>query len=231
MVAIGGNENSSKWRSLLLCLLLWFATIAADSQQPVTSMDPHIEVVGLFKNSAVLNIHGKQRILKVGGASIAGVILISADSDAAIVEVDGQRKMLYLSESVSGKFRPPEQKHVSILLNKQRQYLTTGSINDVPVTFLVDTGATLMAMNTEIAKTLQIDYSEAQVGEAVTAGGMVKTWRVYLASVKVGEIERKNVETAVLDGEYPKQVLLGMTFLRDVSLKESDGVLVLSSGF
>ena len=109
--------------------------------------------------------------------------------------------------------------------------MTTGSINDVPVSFLVDTGATLIAMNSGTARRLGIEFESLESGNAVTAGGNVKSWRVALSSVQVGGIRRENVEAAVLAGDYPLEILLGMTFLRNVRMEESDGILVLSSKF
>jgi aspartyl protease family protein len=192
---------------------------------------PDFEVVGLFKNTAVLSIEGKQIMLKVGEEPVAGITVISADSESAVIEFANQRRTVFLSQQVSGVFQRPEVVTVSIQLNNRSQYMTTGSINDVPVSFLVDTGATLMAMNSGVAKQLGIEFESSRRGQVVTAGGNVSTWRVSLSSVQVGGIRRENVEAAVLDGDYPREILLGMTFLRDVKMEEANGILVLSSKF
>jgi len=222
------HESLVSLALLLVGILTLHPPAVADQEGTVT---PDIEVVGLFKNAAVLNIEGKQRVLKVAGAPVDGVELIAADSESAVIEIDHQRHTLLLSEKMAGTFRKPEEITVSIPLNNQRQYVTTGSINDRPVKFLVDTGATIMAMNTAVAKKLGIDYASSETGHVVTAGGKVRTWRVFLSSVQVGGIKREHVEAAVLDGEYPLQILLGMTFLHHVTIKEGNGVLLLTSKF
>lgn len=215
-----------------LCLVVWICALDTSAIADELHLEiPEIEVVGLFKNAAVFGIDGKHRMLKVGGDPVAGIVLISADSESAVIEFDGQRQTLFLSERVAGVFKKPENISVSIQLNNQRQYVTTGSINGVPVSFLVDTGATLIAMNSGTAKKLGIAYESSAPGTSVTAGGKIKSWRVVLSSVQVGGIRRQNVQAAVLEGDYPLDILLGMTFLRDVRMEESDGILVLSSKF
>lgn len=216
----------------LLCLLAWVTAMDISAVAEELQLEtPDIEVVGLFKHTAVFRIDGKQKMLRVGGDPVAGIVLISADSESAVIEFDGQRQTLFLSERVAGAFIKPEKITVSIQLNNQKQYMTTGSINGVPVSFLVDTGATLIAMNSGMAKKLGIAYESAKSGKVITAGGSVKSWRVVLSSVHVGGIRRENVGAAVLEGDYPLDILLGMTFLHNVRMEESDGILVLSSKF
>jgi len=234
-MSVSGTEIGRRFLQRMVALLCLTALILGPGSsvfgQQAPADLPEIEVVGLFKDMAVLNIEGRQSILKVGQEPVAGVVLISADSESAVIEFAMQRHTVFLSQKVAGAFKKPEIITVSIQLNKHRQYLTTGSVNDVPVSFLVDTGATLMAMNSGAAKRLGIEFGSANVGKAITAGGEVKTWRVSLSSVQVGGIRRENVEAAVLEGNYPLEILLGMTFLRNVKMEESDGVLVLSSKF
>ncbi len=209
---------------LLLGLGAWSAQAAA--------LGPHdVEVLGLFKDAVMLTIDGEKHLLKVDGQAVAGVSLVSSNSQAAVLEYNGQQQTLYLSEKVSSVFNAPENVIVSIARNNQGQYKTTGNINGVPVSYLVDTGATIMAMSESSARNLGIDYQSGQIGEAVTAGGRVKSWRVIINTVQVGQISRLNVEAAILAGDHPLEILLGMTFLSQVSMQESDGVLMLMSKF
>jgi aspartyl protease family protein len=190
-----------------------------------------VEVLALFKDVAVLSIDGERQLLKVSGDAVSGVVLISSDSQSAVVEYAKVRKTLTLSEKISAVFKVPENLSVSILRNTQGQYKTSGSINDIPVMYLVDTGASIVAMSSLDAKILGIEYESQPTGEAVTASGRVKSWKVVLDRVQVGQITRQNVAAVILEGEYPTDILLGMTFLSQVSMQESDGVLMLMSKF
>ena len=76
-----------------------------------------------------------------------------------------------------------------------------------------------------------LDYASGRPIQAITAGRRVNGWRVQLSGVTVGAITVMNVDALVLEGNSPPNVLLGMTFLRNVEISEKDGVMVLSSEF
>ena len=54
---------------------------------------------------------------------------------------------------------------------------------------------------------------------------------MLLPEVQVGEIKLTNVRAAVIAGAYPKDVLLGMSFLKQVRMEEQAGVLHLTQKF
>lgn len=203
-------------------VLLFIATSASASEL-------EIDVLGLFTNAAMLEINGQQRLLRKGERTEHGILLISADSREAVVEINGERVTLDLSTRIGSAFAASENAIVSIGLNNLGQYKTAGSINGNPVTFLVDTGANILALNAGDARRIGLQLSGEPTGRAVTAGGSVNSWAVVLNSVQVGDIEVSNVPAAVLEGDYPEDILLGMTFLSHVELRESAGVLVLTS--
>lgn len=107
-------------------------------------------------------------------------------------------------------------------------YTTVGSINGLPVSFLVDTGATTIAMNVVDARRLAVNYRFKGVEARVsTASGLAKAYRVSLDKVTVGEISLRNVKAVVIDGLFPKQVLLGMSFLGQLEIQRSAGMMQL----
>lgn len=189
---------------------------------------PNVRVDGLFKGAAVLTINGQQVMLRDGKTGPEGVRLISATSRSAVVEIDGKHHDMKLHAAIGGQFKEAEVRQVVIRKNNADQYMVNGSINGQSVQFLVDTGATAVAMNEMDARRLglqyRIDGTEAQV---VTASGVAKSWKVTLDSVKVGEISVSNVEAVVVQGGFPTQVLLGMTYLNHVKLQEQNSVLML----
>lgn len=204
--------------SVAVLLVMSFRSVAQDLD---------MEVVGLFKNAAVLNISGNERLLKVGQLSPEGVLLVSADSKEAVIEISGKKMHLTLSSRISAEFKTPASVTVSIMLNSAGQYRTTGSINGRPVSFLVDTGATIVAINSITAKSLGIDSSKGRVLRATTASGVVESVEVFLDIVKVGGIKIRNVQAAVIPGSFPQDILLGMSFLRNVKIRENAGTMQL----
>lgn len=190
-----------------------------------------VRVVGLFKGAAVLDIGGQQRLLKVGKTSPEGVELHSADTAGATVVIDGETYRLNLTRGHSGVYQQRKLVSTQISINSRGQYLTPGSINGQSVQFLVDTGATSVAMSSQMARILGIDFAAAQKGQTGTAGGIVNSYHLTLDRVKVGEIEVRNVRASIIEGLYPVNVLLGMTYLSQVEIKEDAGLLTLTKKY
>ena len=187
-----------------------------------------IEVRGLFKNGAVLVIDGEQRLLRAGQTSPEGVKLVAADTRKGVIEVNGERRNVTLSKQIATSFAPVEKKTTTVGRTAGNQYLVTGTINGVNTQMLVDTGATAVAMSSETAESLGINYrNDNNKGMARTASGLVTSYRVQLDAVSVGEITVRNVAAFVNEGAYPHLVLLGMSFLRHVEIRDRGGVLVL----
>ena len=213
------------------CLLLTFFLIIGFSL-PAAANAPHIIVVGLFKDAAVLKINGQQILLKVGQESAEGIILESANSKSAILKYEGKSQVYPLGVDIGQGFVVRESGKAIISMTPHGQYLTAGSINSLPVTFLVDTGATSIAMSKAVAKRLGIDFRVTGTkGATHTAGGVVKSWVVKLKTVKVGDISARNVRATVLDGSNMNEVLLGMTFLSRVKMREDGGVMYLEQKY
>ncbi|SIT83728.1 retropepsin-like aspartic protease family protein [Pontibaca methylaminivorans] len=108
-------------------------------------------------------------------------------------------------------------------------YYLTLAINDRPVEFLVDTGASEMVLSQRDAARVGIDTDDlAYTGQAMTANGVVRTAPVRLDSVSAGPISDRDLRAWVSAGEMPGS-LLGMGYLqRWSSVHFQDGTLVLT---
>ena len=187
---------------------------------------PEIIASGLFKDKALLTIDGKPHLLKVGASSPEGVTLLSSNSQQASILVEGQTLTLHLSQRISTEFKKPKFTEVKIPRGRNGHYFTAGAINGRPAKFMVDTGATVIAMNINEARRLGIDLRQAKPGRSSTAGGMVDTFRVVLDKVSVGSVTLHSIPASVIDGDFPEQILLGNSFLSKVEMTEQAGVLV-----
>jgi aspartyl protease family protein len=184
----------------------------------VWSDELKIVVVGLFSGQAVIEINNTQRLLKAGKTSPEGVTLISATSQSAVLEIDGVQKKYLLGSHIGTNFGPAPEETVVSLWPTNGMYLTPGTINGYSVDFLVDTGASSIALNAATAKRLNIDYIKSRPVAVKTASGIVKAYPVKLDLVQVGDIKLHNVEAVVLDGAEPSRALLGMTFLGQLDM-------------
>ena len=115
---------------------------------------------------------------------------------------------------------------VMVVLEQDRNghYEAQGQINGQPVTFLVDTGATDVALPESAARALGLDFGPKV--RVMTAAGPATAWVTRLDEVTVGGIRRENVRASITSGEF-NGVLLGMSFLKHYSLQQTDGRLVI----
>jgi aspartyl protease family protein len=191
-----------------------------------------VRVVGLFTDRAVLLVEGQQHLLKVGQTSPEGVKLVAASSDSALLLVDGEQVTARLDGRVSTTKRQATVEEVQVWRNTTGMYTTVGSINGLPVSFLVDTGATQVAMNAAQARRLGIDYHvTGSPAEVTTASGVERAWLVMLDSVKVGELEVRNVPAVVLEGAQPKVTLLGMSYLGRMEINNDGRLMTLKKRY
>ena len=187
---------------------------------------PDVRVAGLFGGKAVLIIDGRQQLLKPGQTSPEGIKLISANSEEAVLLIDGEQVAARMDNRVTALKRSPTVNEVQVWRDSTGMYTTVGSVNGLPVSFLVDTGATAVAMNAQQARRLGIDFRVVGQPSAVTtASGVVKAWTVMLDTVKVGDLLLRNVQAVVLEGAQPETALLGMSYLGRLEI-DNDGRLM-----
>lgn len=191
---------------------------------------PQVQVVGLFPGAAVLNVDGQRKLVRAGQTGPGGVQVVSVDKQGALLRVAGVERSYPLSREYSAGFAEPVKKRLSIAKGIGGHYWVAGSVNGQTVQFLVDTGATSVALNDAHARRLGIDYRvNGQPLQVNTASGITRGWRVMLDRVKVGDLEVLGIEAVVLEGSAPHEALLGMSFLSRVGWREEQGLLVLES--
>ena len=188
-----------------------------------------IVINGLFKDKAIVSIDGKQRVLKKGKPSPEGVLLIESNSKEAIIEINGQQNTYVLGTQIGNTFKPPTAgKKLILTPDSSGMYNISGAINGSHVSFVVDTGATLVSMNSNVAKKLGIDYKlNGKEGLSYTASGTSKIYIVNLKKVKVGDIELRNIKGAIHEGNFPVVTLLGMSFLGKLNMKREGRIMEL----
>jgi aspartyl protease family protein len=210
---------------LTLCLVLGLLSL-----HPALLAVEQIRVMALFPNKAMVSVDGTNRLLAVGSPSPEGLLLITADSQEAVIELDGRQQSYPLGSHIQTNFARPESLEARIWRIDSGSYTTVGSINGRTAKMLVDTGATSVSMNAVQARRLGIRYrSEGKEVAVNTVAGKVRGYAVKLDRVRVGRIELKDIDAIVIDGENPPDVLLGMTFLNQVSMRNQGELLTLRS--
>ena len=198
---------------------------------PLSAHAADIAVSALFSGKAVLVVDGgKPRTLSVGQATPEGVKLLSATSEAAVVEYKGQRQTLTTGHAtrIGTSDGGSSSGRVTLTADTRGHFITTGSINGLSVRLMVDTGATTIALSTSEARRLGINYLAGTRGQGSTANGIVPVYRVKLDNVRVGDITLNNVDASVIDGAGLSVALLGMSFLNRTAMKRDGDTLTLT---
>lgn len=191
-----------------------------------------VNVIGLFSGRAVVVVNrGAPRTLKAGERTPEGILLVSADSRAAIVEIDGKRMTLEMGQHFESAGQSGERTSVTLAPDSSGHYFADGQVNGGHLRFLVDTGATLISMSSADAARLGIDYRRGQRGWSIVADGRrVPSYRVKLDSVVVGGITLYNVEASIGEGGMGA-ALLGMSFLSRTEMRREGQNLTLTKRY
>jgi aspartyl protease family protein len=104
-------------------------------------------------------------------------------------------------------------------------YVFPGTINNHPVTFLLDTGATLVSVPADLADELRLDAGASQ--RSITANGTVATRATRIESLAFGPFVLHGVPASLNPGMAGDQVLLGMSVLKHMEFTQRGDTLVL----
>lgn len=220
-----------KTRSLAVgrCLrvLLWVLVTSHAVATHGAGDGPRITARGLFAGQALLDIDGRQRLLKIGQRSPEGVLLLAADARAARIEIAGETHTIALDATIGTGFsRGAEPRRLTLAPANDGHYYVDGTINGSPVRFVVDTGASTVAISRPDARRIGLLYRvDGEPAPVETASGVARAYRVTFRSVKARSIEVTNVAGIVIDGDYPTTALLGQSFLNRLDMRR-EGLLL-----
>ena len=191
-----------------------------------------VSVVALFPDKAVLVVNqGKPKTVHKG-ETYSGVTLLAADTEVAVIQVDGKTRRLKIGEGVySAKTQQNARQSVTLTADGSGHFIATGSINGASVRFLLDTGATLVSMSVDDARRAGINYLAGERGYSQTANGLAPVYKVRLAEVKLGDLMLRDIEGLVHAGNALPMALLGMSFLGRLEMRNEGDSMTLTKRF
>jgi aspartyl protease family protein len=143
--------------------------------------------------------------------------------------------VFYFSDLLDKQHNPNQNLHtrygeegaleVVLQRNKFGHYVTSGAINGKPVVFMLDTGASGVAIPEAVARRLGIPRGRAF--QTQTANGITTSYAANLESVSVGGIELQDIRAGITPGLPGEQVLLGMSFLKYIEFTQRGDTLIL----
>lgn len=188
-----------------------------------------VSLAGSFGDKALLVIDGAAPRAVSVGQSQQGVKVVRVGDDSALVSFGGQMQTLRVGASpvnLAGKGS------ASAVLQAlpNGQFVAEGRINGKLVRMMVDTGATLVSLSREQANLLGLSTQGGRPIAVHTANGVVAATEIMLSSVRVGNIEQREVPAVIQNSPLPI-VLLGMRFLKHLELQHGANQLTLTARY
>lgn len=189
-----------------------------------------VSVAGVFPSKAILVVeNGPPRTVPVGQKSPEGVKVLAVEGDRAVLEIEGKRRAVRIGQqtSLSG-----DSGVASVTLNADLRghFIAGGAINGTTARFMVDTGATNLVMGASEARRLGLDARNGEGGYSQTANGTVRTFRLKLDTVRIGDVTVHNVDAEVTPNDMPF-VLLGMSVLNRFEMLRDGDKMTLKKRF
>ena len=187
-----------------------------------------VMLTGTIGSRAILMVDGGAPRTLAPGEKLGNVRLVSVQGDQAVVEVGGQRSTLRMDQpiSVGGGGGGASGSRIVLPADSRGHFMTLGAINGRSVNFMVDTGATTVALSAADALRIGLEYKKAQPVKIGTANGVAQAYRVRLNSVRVGDVEVYDVDALVSEQPMP-YVLLGNSFINRFSMQREGDQMVL----
>jgi aspartyl protease family protein len=205
-----------------LALTLGACAVAAQAQS--------VAMTGGMGSKALLVINGGSPKALAAGDEHKGVKVVSVTGDATVVDVGGKRQTVRLGGapvSLGGAGGGGSASQIVLTAGSGGHFMTQGSINGKSVDFMVDTGATTIALSADDAKRMGIKYEDGQKAMSQTANGTRVVHVVRLSSVRIKDVEVYDVEAVVGDAPMPF-ALLGNSFLTRFQMKRENDIMTLT---
>ncbi|MDH6593465.1 aspartyl protease family protein [Variovorax sp. TBS-050B] len=213
-------------KSLVVAAQLLLATAGAYAADSVM-------LTGTIGSRAILIVNGAPPKTVAVGETFQGVKLVSLQAEQAVVESGGKRVTLRMDTPVSigaGAGTGAGGNRIVLPADSRGHFMTQGAINGRPVTFMLDTGATTVALSAADAQRIGLDYSKGQRVQMNTANGVALGYRLRLQSVRVGDVEVYDIDAIVSQQPMPF-VLLGNSFINRFSMRRDADQMVLEKRF
>jgi len=205
---------------------LWLLLVAGSAVAADVAL---IGVIG--RSAAVLALDGGDPKTVKLGQTWRGITVLEVEHDRATVEIDGTKRVLERGQHVRNAANVASDRGKATLAADTRgHFYADGAVNGVPVRFVVDTGATYVALPLRDAQRMGIDYTSGRRGNMQTANGPAPAYLVKLDTVRLGGIELHNVDGVIMESGL-EQALLGMSFLNRLQMQRDGAVMTLIQRF
>lgn len=195
---------------------------------PASAQD--VGLAGIMGSKAMLMVNGAEPQAVPIGKTLDGVKVLSIQDDQVMIEIGGKKRPLRVGQHAVGAAGGDGSDKIILTANVQGHFFATGTVNGTSVRFMVDTGATSIALGPTDARRIGLDLRQGQRGMSSTANGTVVVTRIPLDTVTIAGVTLHNVEAVVLPTEMPI-ALLGMSFLNRMEMQRDGSTMTLKKRF
>lgn len=212
----------------------WLSLLAfAGAAFCATAHAQSVSLSGMLGAKALLVVDGSEPKVLAPGESFRGVKLITTQGDTAVLEFGGKRQSLRVGDSpvsVGQPIRTATGARIVLSADSGGHFVSQGSVNSRPVQFLVDTGATTIGISVSDADRIGLKYRQGLPVQVATANGIVPGWKIQLSSVRLGDVEVRDIDAIVTPIAMPF-VLLGNSYLTRFQMTRNNEQMVLEKRF
>lgn len=215
-------------RVAAVAAVAWLALVMA---LPASAQS--VAMTGSMGSKALLVVDGGAPKALAAGETHRGVKVVAVRADQVTVEVGGKRQSIDLGGapvSIGGGGGGAGGTQIVLTATSGGHFVTSGSINGRATQFMVDTGATSVAISADEARRMGINYESGERGQGSTANGVIPIWRITLKSLRIQDVEVYGVDAVVVPAGMP-HVLLGNSFLTRFQMKRENDMLTLTRRF
>jgi len=145
--------------------------------------------------------------------------------------------MLYFffQDAINAQLNPNQQLNSSIgsqgevrtvlIRNKAGHYVGTALVNQQPIDFMLDTGATTVAITAEAAR--QLGLRQGQPIQVSTANGLTTAYLSQIKQLQLGDIVLYNIPASIVPNLAGTEILLGMSVLKQLEFHQQGNQLTL----
>ncbi len=193
---------------------------------PGAALAQAVALSGILGSKALLVVDGSAPRALAAGESHQGVTVVAVGREDATVEVAGQRRRLLMGEAPVSVRSSTAGQRVVLRADSTGHFGGGGAINGRFMQYMVDTGASLVAIGQPDAERLGLAFRSGQPVLLSTANGQVQGWRIKLDTVRIGDVDVYGVDAVVTPQAMPF-VLLGNSMLAEFQMTRSRSEMVL----
>lgn len=193
---------------------------------PAVACAQAVALAGILGGKALLVVDGTAPRGVAAGEMHQGVKVVSVGRDDAVLDIAGVRHTVRLGAAPVSVGARGGNRRVVLGSDSRGHFVSRGEINGQAMQFMVDTGATTVAIGQPDAERMRLNYRKGPPVRMNTANGVAQGWRLRLDSVRIGDVLVQGVDAVVTPQAMP-YVLLGNNFLGHFQMTRTSDLMVL----